>query len=74
MYIKRIVVFKDFFLHIFLNLLNRKLTYCHLCCRKAAIAGILAGGAAQFLASPTDLVKVQMQMEGKRLMEGKVSR
>lgn len=33
-----------------------------------------AGAAAQFLASPTDLVKVQMQMEGKRLLEGHTKR
>ena len=38
--------------------------------RKSVIAGLTAGGAAQFLASPTDLVKVQMQMEGKRLLDG----
>jgi len=37
---------------------------------KSVIAGLTAGGAAQFLASPTDLVKVQMQMEGRRVLEG----
>jgi len=30
-----------------------------------------AGAIGQFFASPTDLVKVQMQMEGKRKLEGK---
>ena len=31
-----------------------------------------AGAFGQFIASPTDLVKVQMQMEGKRvLVEGR---
>ena len=31
-----------------------------------------AGAVGQFIASPTDLVKVQMQMEGKRvLVEGR---
>nr|XP_047144479.1 mitochondrial uncoupling protein 4 [Hydra vulgaris] len=37
---------------------------------KSIIAGMSMGGLAQFLASPTDLVKVQMQMEGKRLLQG----
>ncbi|GAB6020250.1 hypothetical protein CHUAL_002968 [Chamberlinius hualienensis] len=37
---------------------------------KAIVGGLLAGGSAQFLASPTDLVKVQMQMEGRRRLEG----
>lgn len=31
----------------------------------------MAGVIGQFLANPTDLVKVQMQMEGKRKLEGK---
>jgi len=35
---------------------------------------MISGAAAQFLASPTDLVKVQMQMEGRRLLEGKKPR
>lgn len=39
--------------------------------RKAAIGGLVAGALAQFLASPTDLIKVQMQMEGRRRLEGK---
>ena len=38
--------------------------------RKAVPTGIVSGAAAQFLASPNDLVKVQMQMEGKRQLEG----
>ncbi|XP_057309655.1 mitochondrial uncoupling protein 4-like [Hydractinia symbiolongicarpus] len=41
---------------------------------KSIVAGMSAGAAAQFLASPTDLVKVQMQMEGKRLLEGRTKR
>lgn len=41
---------------------------------KSIVAGMSAGAAAQFLASPTDLVKVQMQMEGKRLLEGHTKR
>ena len=40
--------------------------------RKSVIAGMTAGAFGQFIASPTDLVKVQMQMEGKRvLVEGR---
>lgn len=35
------------------------------------IGGMSAGAIGQFFASPTDLVKVQMQMEGKRKLEGK---
>ncbi|XP_038065028.1 mitochondrial uncoupling protein 4-like [Patiria miniata] len=41
---------------------------------KAALAGMLAGVIGQFIASPTDLVKVQMQMEGRRVLEGKPPR
>ena len=41
---------------------------------KAACAGLLAGGIGQFVASPMDLVKVQMQMEGRRKLEGKAPR
>ena len=33
-----------------------------------------AGALGQFMASPTDLVKVQIQMEGKRRLEGKSPR
>ncbi|KAI2542591.1 solute carrier family 25 member 27 [Homo sapiens] len=38
---------------------------------KSVIGGMMAGVIGQFLANPTDLVKVQMQMEGKRKLEGK---
>ncbi|NXV27244.1 UCP4 protein, partial [Rissa tridactyla] len=41
---------------------------------KAVVGGMSAGAIGQFFASPTDLVKVQMQMEGKRKLEGKPSR
>ncbi|XP_046878362.1 mitochondrial uncoupling protein 4 isoform X3 [Hypomesus transpacificus] len=42
--------------------------------RKAVLGGMLAGALGQFMASPTDLVKVQMQMEGRRRLEGKPPR
>ena len=35
---------------------------------------MLAGMIGQFIASPMDLVKVQMQMEGRRVLEGKPPR
>ncbi|XP_053317216.1 mitochondrial uncoupling protein 4 [Spea bombifrons] len=41
---------------------------------KAVIGGMTAGAIGQFFASPTDLVKVLMQMEGKRRLEGKPPR
>ncbi|KAG9347569.1 hypothetical protein JZ751_005138 [Albula glossodonta] len=41
---------------------------------KAAVGGMAAGALGQFMASPTDLVKVQMQMEGRRRLEGKPPR
>uniref|UniRef100_UPI00358DE6F6 mitochondrial uncoupling protein 4-like isoform X3 n=1 Tax=Myxine glutinosa TaxID=7769 RepID=UPI00358DE6F6 len=41
---------------------------------KAIIAGMTSGAIGQFAASPTDLVKVQMQTEGKRRLEGKSPR
>ena len=41
---------------------------------KAVIGGMSSGAIGQFLASPTDLVKVQMQMEGRRFLEGKQQR
>ncbi|KAI8796823.1 mitochondrial uncoupling protein 4 [Biomphalaria glabrata] len=41
---------------------------------KATLSGLLAGAAGQFLSSPADLVKVQMQMEGRRRLEGKPRR
>lgn len=37
---------------------------------KSAICGVTAGSIAQFLASPADLIKVQIQMEGKRRLLG----
>ena len=37
---------------------------------KALIGGCVAGMTAQFLASPADLVKVQVQMEGRRRLQG----
>ncbi|CAD5123614.1 DgyrCDS11941 [Dimorphilus gyrociliatus] len=37
---------------------------------KAVLCGMSSGALAQFIASPTDLVKVQMQMEGKRKLDG----
>ncbi|XP_070581109.1 mitochondrial uncoupling protein 4-like [Ptychodera flava] len=41
---------------------------------KAVLCGMTAGGLGQFIASPADLVKVQMQMEGRRRLEGKPPR
>ncbi|KAM9563222.1 mitochondrial uncoupling protein 4 [Guaruba guarouba] len=38
---------------------------------KAVVGGMCAGAIGQFFASPADLVKVQMQMEGRRKLEGK---
>ncbi|XP_067928148.1 mitochondrial uncoupling protein 4-like [Watersipora subatra] len=37
---------------------------------QSALCGAFAGGLGQFLASPADLVKVNMQMEGKRKLDG----
>ncbi|CAH0397961.1 unnamed protein product [Chilo suppressalis] len=37
----------------------------------ASLGGLLAGSLAQLIASPTDLVKVQMQSEGRRVLQGK---
>lgn len=37
---------------------------------KSALCGVSAGSLAQWLASPADLVKVQVQMEGKRRLMG----
>jgi len=42
--------------------------------RKAVLSGMSAGAMAQYIASPTDLVKVQMQMEGRRRLDGKPPR
>jgi len=41
---------------------------------KKVIAGMTAGGMGQLVASPTDLVKTQIQMEGKRRLQGKPPR
>ena len=39
-----------------------------------AAMGMVAGGLAQFAASPADLIKVRMQMEGRRRLAGLPSR
>ena len=41
---------------------------------KKVVAGMSAGGFGQFVASPTDLIKTQIQMEGKRRLQGKKAR
>jgi len=41
---------------------------------KAVAGGLSAGSLGQFVTSPMDLVKVQMQMDGKRIREGKPPR
>lgn len=41
---------------------------------KSSVGGLTAGALGQLIASPTDLVKVQMQMEGRRRLEGKSPR
>merc|ERR1711892_405002 len=41
---------------------------------KKVIAGMLAGGIGQFMASPTDLIKTQIQMEGRRRLLGEPAR
>uniref|UniRef100_W8B3G7 Mitochondrial uncoupling protein 4 n=1 Tax=Ceratitis capitata TaxID=7213 RepID=W8B3G7_CERCA len=41
---------------------------------KSALCGVSAGAVAQWLASPADLVKVQIQMEGKRRLMGEPAR
>eukprot|EP00048_Salpingoeca_helianthica_P018489 m.242123 g.242123 ORF g.242123 m.242123 type:complete len:303 (-) comp25228_c0_seq1:54-962(-) len=38
------------------------------------LAGMGCGAIAQFLANPTDLVKVRLQMEGKRMLQGHAPR
>lgn len=42
--------------------------------RKASVGGLCAGALGQLIASPTDLIKVQLQMEGRRKLEGKPPR
>lgn len=41
---------------------------------KSVICGMTAGSLGQLAASPTDLIKVRMQMEGRRRLEGKPPR
>nr|CAD7567871.1 unnamed protein product [Timema californicum] len=41
---------------------------------KSAMSGVISGALAQFFASPTDLIKVQIQMEGRRRLLGKPPR
>jgi len=41
---------------------------------KKVVAGMMSGGIGQFMASPTDLIKTQIQMEGKRRLQGKPPR
>lgn len=41
---------------------------------KKIVAGMSAGGFGQLVASPTDLIKTQIQMEGKRRLQGKPPR
>ncbi|XP_067642042.1 mitochondrial uncoupling protein 4 isoform X2 [Eurosta solidaginis] len=41
---------------------------------KSALCGVSAGAVSQWLASPADLVKVQIQMEGKRRLMGEPAR
>ncbi|XP_063223550.1 mitochondrial uncoupling protein 4 isoform X1 [Bacillus rossius redtenbacheri] len=41
---------------------------------KSAMSGVTSGAIAQFFASPTDLIKVQIQMEGRRRLLGKAPR
>ena len=41
---------------------------------KGILAAMTAGFTGQFIASPTDLVKVRMQTDGRRVAEGKQAR
>ena len=41
---------------------------------KKVLAGMGAGGFGQLVASPTDLIKTHMQMEGRRRLQGKKPR
>merc|ERR1719373_1031932 len=41
---------------------------------KKVLAGMMAGGIGQLMASPTDLVKTQIQMEGRRRLMGQPPR
>ncbi|MFH4978580.1 hypothetical protein AB6A40_005289 [Gnathostoma spinigerum] len=52
--------------HIFCGILPRKIS---IKTWKSMLCGMFSGAFAQFMASPTDLVKVQMQMEGLRKLQ-----
>ncbi|XP_025418439.1 mitochondrial uncoupling protein 4 [Sipha flava] len=41
---------------------------------KSALSGVTSGAIAQYFASPADLIKVQIQMEGKRRLMGEPPR
>ena len=41
---------------------------------QTALLGMLCGGAGQILANPFDVVKVQMQNEGRRILQGQTPR
>eukprot|EP00092_Neocalanus_flemingeri_P064447 GFUD01078206.1.p1 GENE.GFUD01078206.1~~GFUD01078206.1.p1 ORF type:complete len:337 (+),score=82.13 GFUD01078206.1:252-1262(+) len=41
---------------------------------KKVVAGMMAGGIGQLMASPTDLIKTQIQMEGRRRLMGEPPR
>ncbi|CAE7494806.1 PUMP1 [Symbiodinium sp. KB8] len=45
-----------------------------LACRKRACAGMLTGGLGQFVASPTDVVKIRIQADGRLKLQGKEAR
>ncbi len=38
--------------------------------RKAIPSGMIAGAMGQFIASPTDRIKVILQMEGRQVLDG----
>ena len=42
--------------------------------RKMVLVGSATGAISQFIASPTDLVKVIMQSDGKRALDGQPRR
>ena len=39
------------------------------CVGDRAVLGMVAGGVAQWASSPADLIKVRMQMEGRRRLQ-----
>ena len=71
-----LILYRDIFLHKIYAVgipkchCNTVVCACVCAFRKAIPTGMISGAAAQFLASPTDLVKVHMQMEGRRQLEG----